>query len=257
MEIIFLLVATIFAILWGILVVVPVTEMGGLDPIVALTQILINPYFFIMVVCFIIGAIIYWIRRGEGIEFNPITFKKALIQGILGFFIALGLGILFLIIFGQHGFFNDLATVIESFTGPHPVMAYFLGSGLYSINATTPLLAPLLDAITPGIGGSVGGAAWPAFLTWLVTGFLLGFIAKKGKSALFGSLFITIFVWLFVVISARIIFLPPSIVGAAEFTIISLVMLPNVLLSCFYYVLGFGFWYLIFVEILKKYSSDD
>ncbi|NVM29670.1 MAG: hypothetical protein HWN65_12580 [Candidatus Helarchaeota archaeon] len=211
LERVFELIAAIFAIIWGVLVVIPVTENTSLDPSEQLTLIILNPYFLLMVGFFITSGILLLARRYEGFPtINPETLKNVLILGPLGFLIAIGLGIGFVLILPGGSLY--LASISSN-----KMVAYLIGSGVFSLNAISPFLMEIV----------VGYVAWSAFLTWFITGFILGILAKKWRTGVYSALLTALLVWLLVVIGTRIFITTVATTSPIEYAFFSLLMLVN------------------------------
>ncbi|NVM53249.1 MAG: hypothetical protein HWN66_06060 [Candidatus Helarchaeota archaeon] len=216
------LIGAIFGILWGVLVVIPVAEDTSLDPIKQLTQIILNPYFFLMVAFFIASGVIFWSRHYKGLPtINPETLKKALLLGALGFLIAIGLGIGFVLILpGGSTFLGSISS--------NKLVAYLLGSGVFSLNAISPFLMEIV----------VGYIAWSAFLTWLITGLILGILAKRWRTGIYSGLVTALLVWLLVVIGTRLFIRTAATTPPIVYAGFSLFMLVNAGIA--FFVTGIG-----------------
>lgn len=65
-------------------------------------------------------------------QINPKRLKRILIAVLIGFFLALGLGILLFmaLVPNWQTYFNQLVTLAQTYIGVNPFIAYILGSGL-------------------------------------------------------------------------------------------------------------------------------
>jgi hypothetical protein len=165
-------------------------------------------------------------------QINPKRLKRVVISVIIGFFIAIGLGILLFIVFvaDWQPFFARITSIAEEYIGLQPAFVYILGSGLYSLNAASPFFldmfsAPELAEISTGIQQAV----LPAILTWLITGFVMGIICKRWEDGFLAGLFCGLITWIFVVIGTRIAVLGSTQLGVLElgYILIVFMMLVN------------------------------
>lgn len=150
---------------------------------------------------------------------NPKRFKRVLILVIIGFFLSIGLGILLFMLFVDNWqyYFDQFITGIGEFTGMSPVMAYILGSGFYSLNASSPFFQDIFGAIGPEVADMLNMMILPAILTWVITGFVMGFFCKRWDDGVLSGLLCSLIVWVFIVITSRI-----TIAGGQTFGIFEL-----------------------------------
>ncbi|HUY00872.1 MAG TPA: hypothetical protein VMV49_15025 [Candidatus Deferrimicrobium sp.] len=160
-------------------------------------------------------------------QISPKRIRKVLILVVIGFFLAIGLGILLFILFVENWqfYFNELISVAQEYIGINPGMAYFLGSGLYSLNAASPFFADIFGAIGPEVQIFIQNATLPAILTWFITGFVLGFFAKRWDDGFFSGLLCGIAVWIFMIVASRIAILGNSQLGVLELGYIIIVFM--------------------------------
>ena len=154
-------------------------------------------------------------------QISPKRFKRVLIAVLFGFFLAIGLGILLFMVFveGWQGYFQLLTDFAEKYVGINPPLAYFLGSGLFSMNAASPFFLDVFGAIE--FGGTsadtfINNSMLPAVLTWLITGFVMGFFCKRWDDGLFSALICGIVTFVIIQVMARIAILGDQTLGVAD-----------------------------------------
>ncbi len=164
-------------------------------------------------------------------QINPKRLKRVLIAVVFGFFMAIGLGILLFMVFVDNWqfYFGELITLAETYVGINAPLAYFLGSGLYSMNAVSPFFMDIFSAIGPEVEVAIGGAMIPAILTWFITGFVMGFFCKRWDDGLFSALICGIVTFVIIQVMARIAILGDSTLGALElgYVIVVFMLLVN------------------------------
>ena len=150
-------------------------------------------------------------------QINPKRFKRVLIAVVFGFFLAIGLGILLFMVFVENWqtYFQLLTDTAQQYIGINAPLAYFLGSGLYSMNAASPFFIDVFAAI-PGVEGIITGAAIPAILTWFITGFAMGFFCKRWDDGLFSALICGIVTFVIIQVMARIALLGDQTLGVLD-----------------------------------------
>ncbi|MHA1648753.1 MAG: hypothetical protein ACTSYB_01060 [Candidatus Helarchaeota archaeon] len=151
-------------------------------------------------------------------QISPKRFRRVLIAVVIGFFLAIGLGILLFMACVENWeyYFNRLVEVAQEYIGINIPLAYILGSGLYSLNSASPFFMDIFSAIGPEVETAIRNAVLPAVLTWLITGFVMGLICKRWDDGFFSGLLCGLITWLFVVIASRIAILGTSQLGILE-----------------------------------------
>ncbi|MHA1265714.1 MAG: hypothetical protein ACTSRS_10830 [Candidatus Helarchaeota archaeon] len=158
---------------------------------------------------------------------NPRRFKRVLIAVIFGFFLAIGLGILLFMAFVENWayYFNELISAAETYVGINAPLAYFLGSGLYSLNAASPFFMDVFSAIGPEVETAIQGAWLPAILTWFITGFTMGLFCRRWDDGFFSGLLCGIVTFIIIQVMARIAVLGDAQLGAVELAYILVVFM--------------------------------
>jgi len=219
----------IFALIWVFVTFIPVTSNATLTPEEALTILIIDPFFILAVGFFICTLVIRWSEAIKSV--NPDNVKKGLMLSPLGFFIAIILGILFILMIPGAWFFNDFAAKISSITSPNPMLAYILGSGYYIQNCITPLTLPMVVYVSPGVGAIYGWETIPSILSWAITGIMLCYIAKDWKIGLWSGIFSIAFIWIFVIIATRLTVIPASVLGDLNYALFVFLMLISAMIT--------------------------
>ncbi len=152
-------------------------------------------------------------------QINPKRIKRVAIAVILGFFLAIGLGILlFMALVDEWQSYFDSLIYYADFLGVSSnFVAYILGSSLYSMNSASPFFMDLFSQMGPEVEAAISNAVLPAILTWFITGFVMGLLCKRWDDGFLSGLICGLASWVFVVIATRI-----AIVGSSTFGILEL-----------------------------------
>lgn len=155
---------------------------------------------------------------------SPKRFKRVLIAMVFGFFLAIGLGILLFIAFvpNWQSYFTILTDAAELYVDVGDALAYFLGSGLYSMNAASPFFMDIFGGII-GVTEFISVATLPAILTWFITGFAMGFFCKRWDDGLFSGLLCGIVTFIVMQVMARFVLLGNMALGVGELAYIIMV----------------------------------
>ena len=164
-------------------------------------------------------------------QINPKRLKRVIIAVVLGFVLAIGLGLLLFIalVTDWRYYFDELISVANTLGVYNDPFAYILGSGLYSMNAASPFFMDIFSAIGPEVEAAINTAVLPAILTWFVTGFVMGIMVKRWDDGFISGLICGLATWIFVIIATRIIILGDAILGVLElgYILIVFMMLVN------------------------------
>lgn len=165
-------------------------------------------------------------------QISPKRFRRVLIAMVFGLFLAIGLGILlFMVLVRDWQIYFDSIFDLAFTAGIDNVpLVYFLGSGLYSMNAASPFFVdmffhPSAPAEFQLVGQGILSAALPAVLTWFITGFVMGFFCKRWDDGLFSALLCGIATFIVIQVMARVAILGSDVLGVLELGYIILVFM--------------------------------
>ncbi|NVM56310.1 MAG: hypothetical protein HWN66_21615, partial [Candidatus Helarchaeota archaeon] len=149
-------------------------------------------------------------------QISPKRLKRVIIAVVIGFFLSIGLGILLFMVFVENWqyYFDQLISQSKGYI--NPIMAYILGSGLYTLNAASPFFVDIFSAFGTEIEDMLGMMVLPAILTWFITGFTMGFICKKWEDGFLSGIFCGLVTWVFLVVGTRIAIFGSSTFGPGE-----------------------------------------
>ncbi len=168
-------------------------------------------------------------------QISPKRFRRVLIAAVFGFFLAIGLGILLFmaVVRDWPSYFAAIESIAQSIGIESIPLAYILGSGLYSMNATSPFFVDLIFGIDNPyfvqIQAGINSAILPAILTWFITGFIMGLFCKRWDDGFFSGLLCGIVTFIFITIATRIAVLGTDQLGVLElgYLLIVFMMLVN------------------------------
>ncbi|TFG05483.1 MAG: hypothetical protein EU536_01905 [Promethearchaeota archaeon] len=193
-------------------------------------------------------------------QINPKRFRKILVVISGGFFLAIGLGILLFMLFvpSWQDYFNELVSVAQTYVGVNAPLAYFLGSGLYSMNAASPFFMEVFSAIGPEVEVAIKAAWIPAILTWFVTGFTMGFVCRRWDDGFFSGLLCGIITFIIIQILARIAILGDAQLGAFElgYALVVFLLLVNSSVAVLICMLGGVIGGLLYSKVLFKERAE-
>jgi len=164
-------------------------------------------------------------------QINPKRFKRIIFAIVVGFFLAIGLGILLFIAIVPtwQDYFNQLISTANTLGIYNDPLAYILGSGLYSLNAPSPFFMDIFSAIGPDVATAIQLSILPAILTWLISGFVIGIICKRWEDGFIAGLLCGLITWTFIIITSRIAILGDAQLGVLElgYILVVFMMLVN------------------------------
>ncbi len=150
---------------------------------------------------------------------------------VIGFFLAIGLGIILfmLLVDNWQSYFYQLITPAYPYPGMNPIIGYILGSGFYSLNASSPFFQDIFGAISVDVQNMLSMMVLPAILTWVITGFVIGLFCKRWDDGFLSGLICSLSVWVFVVIASRITLVGGNLFGILElgYILVIFMMLVN------------------------------